>query len=145
MKSQLSLACLYVVIILFSFCYDIVKMDLKDDGNNIFITQNTFRENLDMSVDRDTPFNALDILFNIGDQTFANIKLKMQKCVPAVTIGHNELVQTCEQIDSTACKEVNNVDYQPTYEDVSNNEDLPTGKGECKLVHGRELVHYHYI
>ena len=49
--SQLSLGCLCAVVILFSFCCEIVKVDLNDDGNSIFISQNTFRQNLDRSVD----------------------------------------------------------------------------------------------
>ena len=76
MKSQLSPACLYVVI-LFIFCCEIVKMDLNDDENDIFITENIFRENLARSVDNDTAFNAVDMLFNIGDKTFPEIELKM--------------------------------------------------------------------
>ena len=76
MKSQLSLACLYVVI-LFSFCCEIVKMDLNDDANDRFITENIFRENLDRSVDSGTALNTVDMLFNIGDKTFPEIELKM--------------------------------------------------------------------
>ena len=36
-----------------------VKMDLNDDGNKVFITRNTFRENFARSVDSDTAFNAV--------------------------------------------------------------------------------------
>ena len=43
-------------------------------------------------------------------------------------ISDNELIQTCEKIESNACKEENNLDYQPFYEDVLDNEDLPTGR-----------------
>ena len=60
------------MVILFSFCCEIVKIDLNDDGNDIFITQNTLREKLDRSVDSDTAFNAVDMLLNIGEKHDCN-------------------------------------------------------------------------
>ena len=76
MKSQLSLACLYVVVILFSFFAVKLLKHLKmiNICNYIFITQNIYRENVARSVDSDTVLTAVDILFNIGDKTFADIK-----------------------------------------------------------------------
>ena len=39
-------------------------------------------------------------------------------------ISDNELVQTCEKIESTACKEGKILDYQSNYEDISDVEDV---------------------
>ena len=48
-------------------------MDLSGGGYDIYIMKNTFRENLDRSVDSNTAFHAVDMLFNIGDETFEDI------------------------------------------------------------------------
>ena len=59
----------------------------------------------------------------------------MPKFLPAITNGQIFWIflimnwyKPVKKIESTACKEENNLDYQPIYEDVSDNEDLPTGR-----------------
>ena len=59
-------------------------MDLNDDENYIFITQNTFRENLAGSVDSDTASNIVDMLF---DKAFADTEAENATILPAITSG----------------------------------------------------------
>ena len=64
---------------------------------------------------------------SLGDKTFADIAAKNDRILPAITrfsdFSDNELVQTFEIIESTACKEGNNLDYLSNYEDISDVKD----------------------
>ena len=71
---------------IYFFC-EIVKVDLNDDGNDTFTTQKTFRENLAGTVDKDTAFNVVDMLCNIGYETFANTEAENVTVLPAITFG----------------------------------------------------------
>ena len=82
-----------------------------------FISQNTLTENMAWSVYKDTAFNAVDMLFR-GQNICRYCSCKCYNLTSNKTwpdlldISDNELVQTCEKIASTACKEGNNLDYQ---------------------------------
>ena len=48
-------------------------MSSSDEGNDIFLTPNTFRQNVNESMDSDVACNAAEMLFNLNDDLLENI------------------------------------------------------------------------
>ena len=49
-------------------------MDIDEDGNYIFITQNTFTGDLNSPDYCNTAFNAADMTLNIGNKIYADVE-----------------------------------------------------------------------
>lgn len=73
-------------------CY--FKILYLSDSDSIFITQNTFRRNLDCSFDSVTADDAANFLLNIGDTTLQNEIAKSELDNLFSDISDNELISS---------------------------------------------------
>ena len=86
----------------------------SDEANDIFLTQNTFRQNVNESIDSDFACNAAEMLFDLNDDLLENICMDPLKSDNTLHYAENDAMPDHADVASNKGKEKSNLVGKPT-------------------------------